>query len=120
MRANLQIKVPDWWRRECENWVAQQGFSIEDVCPLLAKVLGRTEPYNYTTVWRYLRGQLSSLEVTEAFARLRDVGSPLVFAETPELRDWFTIGCALRESQPDLFDALLVQAQAVLAARNSK
>ncbi len=120
MRANLLIKVPSWWRRECEDWIAAQGLSIEEACPLLATALGRAEPYNYTTVWRYLRGQLSSLEVTAAFARLRGVGSPLVFAEAKELRDWFALGSQLRDEKPDLFDAMLVQAQAVLGAKNSK
>lgn len=120
MRPNLLIKVPEWWRQECRTWLQQEGVTWAEAGRRIADALGRATPYNHSTIWRYLDGQLHSMEITEGWARVRGVPSPVFYAESEELSRWCDAGRRMQSSQPSFFESLLAQAEALLLAREKK
>ena len=120
MRPNLLIKVPEWWRQETRAWLQEQGVTWVECGRRIAEALGRPSPYNHSTIWRYLDGQIHSIEITEGLARVRGVPSPLFYAESAALARWCEAGKILHETQPAFFEALLAQAEALLRVKSDE
>jgi len=116
MRAESMdlVSIPEWWRADCQGWIETERLSWEEVGRRLADHLDRAKPYNRTSIWRYLTGQLNSLELTEGFARARGVQSPLLVASDPDLVQWLAVGVALRREDIDMFFSLMRQARALI------
>lgn len=117
MRPQSLVKVPEWWRDKCRAWIVSEGLTWAAAGERIASAMERVQPYNHTTVWRYLTGQLHSIEITLGFARCMGHASPLFLAQDERELRWCTVGQSLSTVAPEMFDAILAQAEAVLASK---
>lgn len=101
------MPIPAWWLKECRDWISNNNLSMGEVGRQLARAMGRPKAYTHSTVSRYLSGDVTSPDVTEAFARLRRTASPVMLAESREDIDWLQLGQELRRLNPAAFAAYL-------------
>lgn len=87
---------------------------------VLAKEVGRDEPFSESSLSRFLNGKQPSDEIAKAFSIFFELPSSMIAARHVEEVEWFRIGRMLRVANRPDFQQLLGKLQAFAVAEKEK
>jgi hypothetical protein len=76
---------------------------------LLAKEIGRDQPFSDASVSRFLKGTQVTDELARAFCQFFSLDYPVLSARHPDEIRWFALGRLMREMNQEQFESLLGQ-----------
>jgi hypothetical protein len=70
------IKVPAWWLEQVSDYKEQSGKTLKGLGEELGILLSTERPIHPASVFEYLQGKSTTLEMTQAFATLMGTTMP--------------------------------------------
>ncbi len=97
------IRVPEQWLAEVRDFWSRSGKTLAALGADLAPLLGEARPLVPRRVHDYIQGNITTEELTDAFARLMGVDPPILGIEDPDIVQWCNIGRRLKAQTGDVF-----------------
>jgi hypothetical protein len=98
------IKVPSWWLDQISEFKEQSGKTLKVLGEELSVLLRTERPIHPASVFEYMQGKSTTLEMTQAFASLMGTPMPeIADSNDEELHEWTELGRRLRAHTPDKF-----------------
>lgn len=98
------IRVPQWWLDQISEYKETTGKTLKGLGEELGVLLRTERPIHPASVFEYIQGKSTTLELTRAFASLMGTAMPEVAdSNDEELHDWTELGRRLRAHTPDKF-----------------
>ena len=113
------ISVPESWLEQCRSWRKEQGLTLQATGVRLARAMKRGRPYAIATVQRYLKAELVTDELTEAFAKAMGVPHPVQVLEDENHQRWCELGVRLDKGHSETFKAELDRVERLVAPRGN-
>lgn len=108
--------MPKWWLDACESWKNENELTLPEVAQRLRRAVGRPGPFTKSSVSRYLRREVITHEMTEAFAAAMGVPPPFLAVASAEHREWCELGRQLEQAKPEYWKLELTRLRALVAA----